>query len=422
MVPNTQSSLGKGLTKKTAVVLLATWFLVLFATRTKFAINIVSSSLLVNLFVTGTFLVLMVAFHRLALKRDLFFFFGALLLYAFFLVIWEGLPIKNILQFFLTTKLFFVFLAARLVPMVRRQHYWLSFSRVIFFVFFASLPFAVLDYLAPNALFEVAKDGRGIGGVSTGSFFASRVLYSEFLLFVLILLTTIPEGADNRYFPFLRQFRPITLVTILVFLFLTYSRKEMLIGLVILIIDFGRSLRLRPAWAAKAIVATTLLIMMVGFFFAFRTLFLENLTEDYVRFKILMAAWDIFSDRFPLGTGPGTFGTGMSKGYTAVYEEFQVPSAVTGFGGKYDGPIFDLFYISFFAEYGIGAFVLFALFVHPFRTPALSALNKVIDVGRFRLYLAFLIFGAGFFVPIMGNLIGLISLISLGLLAERRSA
>lgn len=421
MVPNTQSSLGSGLTKKAVVILLATWFVVLFAARTKFTIAIVPPSLLVNLFVGGTLVVLLVALHRISPKRDLFFLFGFLAIYALSLVIWEGLPIKNFLQFFLSTKLIFIFLAARLVPFRRRQHYWLSFSRITFAVFYASVPFAVLDYLFPNALFELAKDGRGIGGVSTGSFFASRVLYSEFLLLVLILLTTIPRPAEKRYYPYFRQLRPITLLMILVLLFLTYSRKEILIGIFIVILDLWRAFRVRPAWASKTMMVIVLLIAIFAFFYAYRALFLENFTDNYVRFKILISAWDIFSDRFPFGSGPGTFGTGMSKSYTAVYQEFHVPSAVTGYGGRYDGPIFDLYYISFFAEYGVGAFALLALFLHPFNTPAFSELEDLVDVRRFRLYVAFLVFGAGFFVPIMGNLVGVIAIIYLGLLAQRRS-
>ena len=221
--------------------------------------------------------------------------------------------------------------------------------------------------------------GDGGGGVSVGSFFASRVLYSEFLLLVLILLICIPEGSDGLYFSSSRAFRPYTLALVVMMLVLTFSRKEILIGAVILITHYGNFSRIRPAWAAKSAMAIMFLLAFVVFFIAFMDLMLQNFSEGYVRFKIFMAAWDIFSSHFPLGSGPGTFGTAMSKSYTDVYLEFQVPTAVTGTSGEFDGPIFDLFFISFFAEYGLGAFLIFWLFVHPFRTTPTEVLTNIVD-------------------------------------------
>ena len=419
MAPMTAREYPKSTLKKPVMVLVLFWFLIFIAARTQFTTGMISATLVVNLFVAVNAVVLIFMLPRLTLKRELFVLMLVLFIYSIILVFRENLPAKNMFQLFLSVKYIFVYLAFRLVPLAHRRKYWIALTRIILFLFLASLPFVIIDYLAPNVVFPLAKDGRGIGGISTGSLFASRVIYSEFLVFVLILMITIPVGEHKTYFPFLRATRPIVMITILVVLFLTYSRKEMLIGLVILIIDYGRAVRLRPKWLNKVIIGSILFVAVLVFFFAYRSLFLENLNENYVRFKILVAAWDIFTDRFPFGTGPGTFGTGMSKSYTAVYEEFRVPAAVTGYNGKFDGAIFDLFFISFFAEYGLGAFILFALFLHPFRTPATHQFEDIIDVDRFRLYLIFLVFGVGFFVPILGNLVGLISFMFLGLLADK---
>lgn len=411
----------KGLTGKLVISFLLLWFMVYIAVRTKFVSGVISSAVPINLFVAASIVAIAASIHRVSVERKFFVLFMTSLLYSFFLVGVERLPLQNILQFFLSTKFVFIFLATSLVASDRRQRYWLGMSRVILFLLFLSLPFAALDFVAPGTIFEIAADERGFGGVSVGSFFASRVLYSEFLLLVLILLICIPEGSDGLYFSSSRAFRPYTLALVVVMLILTFSRKEILIGAVILIAHYGNFSRIKPAWAAKSAMAIMFLFAFVVFFIAFMDLMLQNFSEGYVRFKIFMAAWDIFSSHFPLGSGPGTFGTAMSKSYTDVYLEFQVPTAVTGTSGEFDGPIFDLFFISFFAEYGLGAFLIFWLFIYPFRTTPTETLAKVVDVRRFRIYLALVVFGAGFFVPIMGNVVGLLAFFALGLLTQHQS-
>jgi len=411
----------KGLTGKLVISFLLIWFMIYIAVRTKFGASVISAAAPINLFVAGSMAAIALSIHRVSVERKFFALFAASFLYSLFLVGLERLPLQNIFQFFLSTKFVFIFLATSLVAPERRQRYWLGMSRVILFLFFLSLPFAALDFVAPNAIFEIAADERGFRGISVGSFFASRVLYSEFLLLVLILLICIPEGSDHLYFPSSRAFRPYTLTLVVVMLILTFSRKEILIGAVILITHYGNFSRIRPAWAAKTAMAVMFLLAFVVFFIAFMDLMLQNLSEGYVRFKIFLAAWDIFSSHFPLGSGPGTFGTAMSKDYTDVYREFQVPTAVTGKNGDFNGPIFDLFFISFFAEYGLGALLIFALFLYPFRTAPSEALRTVVDVRRFRLYLALVVFGAGFFVPIMGNVVGLLAFFALGLLTQSQS-
>lgn len=411
----------KDLTGKLVIGFLLAWFMLYIAVRTKFVSGIISPAVPINLFVAVAIASIAISIHRVSIERKFFFLFMTSLLYSFFLVAIEGLPLQNILQFFLSTKFLFIYLATSLVSPIRRQRYWLGLARVILFLFFLSLPFAALDFVKPNLIFQIAADERGFGGVSVGSFFASRVLYSEFLLLVLVLLICIPEGSENLFFPSFRKLRPFVLALAILTLVLTFSRKEILIGAVILITHYGNFSRIRPAWAARSIMVVIFLLALLVFFFAFMELLLQNFNEGYVRYKIFLSAWEIFSGHFPFGSGPGTFGTAMSKTYTEVYREFRVPTAVTGIGGEYNGPIFDLFFISFFAEYGLGAFLIFWLFLYPFRTKPAEALATVVDVRSFRLYLALIVFGAGFFVPIMGNVVGLLAFFALGLLSQSQS-
>ena len=395
------------------------WFTIYIAVRTKFLSEIISSSVPVNAFVVVSITILALSSYRFHVSRALLFFFTTSFLYSIFLTLIERLPPWHVIQFFLSVKFVFVFLCASQINQEKRLSYWIGTFRVVMFFFFLSVPFALLDFLSPGAIFALSADGRGFFGVSVGSFFASRVIYSEFLLVVLIFLICVPRNACAFYFPVLRALKSYLLVLVVLLLILTFSRKEILLGLVILGIHYGGLSGIKPAWVSKIIVFLVLLFAAIIFFVVSLDTILQNLNENYVRFKIFMAAWDIFSSHFPFGSGPGTFGTAMSRSYTNVYEEFNVPSAVTGFQGNFDGPIFDLYFISFFAEYGLGAFLIFWLFFYPFWVAPIGPLSGVVDLQRLRRYLALVVFGAGFFVPVMGNVIGLIIFFVLGLSALR---
>jgi len=144
-----------------------------------------------------------------------------------------------------------------------------------------------------------------------------------------------------------------------------------------------------------------------------------NLNEGYVRYKIFFHAAEIFEYYFPLGSGPGTYGTLMSKFYTGIYSTFQVDKAIIGYGNEIEGPIFDLFFVSLFAEYGMGFLLVLYMIFQPFYASKDSSVDSVISINLLRVNLFIMLMLVGFMVPIMGNMVGLLIFFLLGIVASR---
>jgi len=134
---------------------------------------------------TAAFLICI--FYKPVKRRFLFLSF-ILFSYSAFMVVRSGIPVINILQTFLTLKFVFVFFVMAYALNSDRPLILAKFTKALTYILLASSLFVIFDYLAPNFLYTLAKDGRGIMGVSPGSFFGSRVLYSGFLLLYSIPL------------------------------------------------------------------------------------------------------------------------------------------------------------------------------------------------------------------------------------------
>jgi hypothetical protein len=406
-------------TKKFIIATSFMWLTILCITRIKHTVTIIPSSLMLNLYIFTAVVAIIFSINRLKIDRYFLLLILTLIFYTFTLIIIENLPLIHIVQLFLSVKVLFVFIACLLLPKNHLPSYWISFCRLLFFICLASFPFAVLDFIAPNMLYPLAVDGRGINGISAGSFFGSRVLYAGYLVFCLILLLTLNDIILKQHLSWLATYKYLFLVAIIIALVATQSRKEILVACIILTLKAYSSGYVRPLLLKNLIVFCFALCVILLFAISFSDSLMNNFNENYVRYKIFSSAKDIFIDHFPLGSGPGTFGSGFSKSYTAVYEEFNVPAAVTGYQGKFNGPIFDLYFISLFAEYGIGACLLLGSLFFPFICQVQDSMRQRVQVGQFRLYLAIFVVGIGFFVPVFSNLIGFISMIAFGLLAKR---
>ena len=125
---------------------------------------------------------------------------------------------------------------------------------------------------------------------------------------------------------------------------------------------------------------------------------------------------DIFNYYSPFGSGPGTYGYMMSKSYTLIYEKFEVSRSIIGWGKEVDGPIFDLFFVSMFAEYGVGIFLFFAVIIKIYRMEINYFIKGYFKLNLLRSFLLIEIFSVGFFVPILGNVVGFVIFSILGLL------
>ena len=353
-------------------------------------------------------------------KSNFLITFIVLIIYSVFLVYKNSLPMINVLQTFITLKFLFVYFTIAYALKYEKSELLKSFTRLLTAVLLISVVFVFSDYILPNVLFPLAKDGRGLGGISPGSLFSSRVLYSGFLLLYSILLLSFKlDSSCKKYFIYKKSTYWGLLLLAFILIVLTFSRKELLI----LIVIYGLSF----VYYSKGVRRLfSLLFITISAPFVFYLLWLllgesiqGNLNEDYVRYKIFFYAAEIFEYYFPLGSGPGTYGTLMSKFYTGVYSAFQVDSAIIGYGTKIEGPIFDLFFISLVAEYGMGFLLVLYMIFQPFYASKDSAIDEVISIKLLRINLFLMLIGIGFMVPIMGNIVGLLIFFLLGIVTSR---
>lgn len=339
-----------------------------------------------------------------------------LLLYSVLLVIKNDLPIINILQTLITIKFLFVYFVVAYGIKSNKPDLLIKFIIFLTIVAVISFAFVLTDYAFPNFIYDLAKDGRGIFGVTPGSIFGSRVLYSGFLLFYSVVLLSIRfDPLNNKYLIF-KPYQYWTLLLLsLLFLFLTFSRKELVLllavyGIYSVYITKGK---VRLAIYSLLVIIAPLVIASVWYVIGDSVV--ANFNENYVRYKIFISAAEIIEYYFPFGSGPGTYGTLLSKYYTQVYHFFDVDKAIIGYGDTISGPIFDLFFVSLAAEYGL-AFILLLIFILlPFFSRKEHSVNKVIDISLLRFFLLLMIFGIGFMVPIMGNIVGLLIFFMLGI-------
>jgi hypothetical protein len=199
---------------------------------------------------------------------------------------------------------------------------------------------------------------------------------------------------------------------------LTFSRKELFLLLVV----YGITFLYKSKGNKRVISVITLIFISPLCLLLFWVMAGEsiqgNFNEGYVRYKIFYYAYEIFQSYFPIGSGPGTYGTLLSKYYTEVYSVFNVDRAIIGWGDKVEGPIFDLFFISLIAEYGLGFIFIIYFILLPFFTGKVNLLNDSVHIRLLRFNLGIMLVVIGFLVPIMGNMIGLLLYFLLGILVS----
>ncbi|EII2401668.1 hypothetical protein LG159_000587 [Vibrio parahaemolyticus] len=342
--------------------------------------------------------------------------------YSIFMIFRSNLPPINLLQTFFTLKYVFVFFVMAYALTYDRQRLLKEYTQFLTIVLLVSVLFVVTDYVLPNVLFPLAKDGRGIMGITPGSFFSSRVLYSGFLLLYSILLLSFKfNDTSGRYFIYKPKAYWSLLFLAFVLIFMTFSRKELLLllgayGLTAMYKNKGL-IRLLGTIALVAITPA----ILTGLWLVLGDSIQANFNENYVRYKIFYYAMEIFEYNFPFGAGPGTYGTVMSKMYTDVYTFFNVDKAIIGYGSQIEGPIFDLFFVSLIAEYGLGIIFVMWFIFQPFFAEKDSYVDQVVHVRLIRINGFLMLVGIGSMVPIMGNMIGLLLFFLLGILTSNNA-
>lgn len=283
--------------------------------------------------------------------------------YQLAMVLMSGKLINGTIQIFLNSKLFIAFLAFAVLSLEDKYRFIIFFVRLLIVVVLSSAAVSVFQVLMPDiyySFYQTIRHERGLLGVTLSAFFYSRAAFAQFLVFAIIFSLFISRYksfvmgiSDRRVCEFVTS--KSWFILLFVLLFFTSSRKEIVFAFAFLPVYFLVS---KGVSKLKLIVAA---FGVVGFAIVFLALFAEStvneLGEGYARFQILLFSVEIFSDFFPLGTGPGTFGSLMSMGNPWVYEAYGVPDYIVygyGHGGTERGPIFDLFLITLAVEMGVG--------------------------------------------------------------------
>lgn len=363
------------------------------------------------------FFIIIISLKSLYIKIEVKYLKRAVIifaLYALFLIIKNSLPISHILQFVITIKFIIIYYYFS----IKNKNYQALgiklFIKAFIFLYISSLIISFIQLAIPGII-ELSKDGRGINGITLGGIFFSRTLYSQFLVFSIIIIKTIKPN-NNRIISFVAKYRDLFVLFTFILIFLTFTRKDLLFGLVILYILYYKTLKgYKVVLLNLSFLVVIILLPIVSNTF-FKKINDATFNEDQVRLIILDSGLKVYDYYKPFGSGPGTFGSVMSIKYDKVYKKFNIPERIyKGLKNQSRGPIFDVFIISLFTEYGIGAlfFLIFYFLIYKSK----ENINKIFVTNFALVKFAILIFVflSSFTVPILNNIVGYLIFTLLGL-------
>lgn len=172
-------------------------------------------------------------------KRDLLFpiLLVIYICYSVFLIIYNTIPISHIMQVFITSKFLIIFLYFYTYSDTYKIIFFKKLMNLIIIIFILSLIISIFQYIFPSYLYGYSNDGRGLMGINAGGIFFGRINYSSFLVIFIILIMSIKVNYQKLFLNLLK-YRYLLLVLSLLLLFLTFARKEMAIGFIILLYLF----------------------------------------------------------------------------------------------------------------------------------------------------------------------------------------
>jgi len=341
------------------------------------------------------------------------------LLYSLFLILYNTLPISHIMQIFITSKFLIIFLYFYTYSNEYKVIFLKKLMKFIVFIFAISLIISILQFILPAYFYGYSPDGRGFMGINASGVFFSRISYASFLVMFIILIMSIKVNCQGLFRNMIK-YRYSFLLISLILLFLTFARKEMIIGFIILIYLFKDKVKSNSKMIFYFILFFILGLFSILFMSVFADVNNSTFSEKQIRFLMLLHSWDIFLYYFPFGSGPGTYGSVMSMDYTLIYEKFNVSKHIyLGYGDDIRGPIFDLFLFGLLAEYGLGLlFILWFLKKMAFSNEPIY-MNEFINAHKVKVSLVIHLFIVSLFVPIFSNWIGFLIFTLLGVLSAK---
>jgi len=296
-------------------------------------------------------------------RKDLYIL-AFYIFYSSFLIIINGLPLISFGQIFITGKFFIIYYYFLYLPNQYKQKTLFSLYRALLIIFYLSIIFAIVQLIFPEIqerIFLKTEESRGLFGRGSNSFFSSRVIYAEFIcIFIILTISLIPKLAIIKRY----NKRLLTLKWLIglgyFMLLVTASRKETIFAFIIIPFILLLMSKIKYKYLLLPILTIFFILFSATFIVVFQDINSIAFSETYIRYIIFLKSTEIFQAYFPFGSGPGTFGSTMSMYYTNVYEAFNVGENILGneaTGRR--GPIYDLFLVTFFAEYGLGGIFLF---------------------------------------------------------------
>jgi len=359
--------------------------------------------------------------HRVILKHkkllfpvSLFFY----ILYSFFLIYYNTIPISHVMQIFISSKFLIIFLYFYTYSDKYKVYFFNKLMKFVIFIFIISFILSILQFVLPSYFGGYTSDGRGWHGINAGGIFFSRISYSSFLLMCIILLMSIKINSEQKFNRLIKHRYKILFIALFL-LVLTFARKELVLSLMLLLYLFKDRVKSNSKIVFYLILFSFIVIALMLFAILYSDLNNATFTEKQVRYLMLLSSLNIFEYYFPFGSGPGTYGSIMSIDYTTVYEAFNVPRHIyLGYGDDIRGPIFDLYLVGVMAEYGMG--ILFFLWF--LKKMALSAspqnMDQYINTKKAKIALVLQLFIVAIFVPIFSNWIGFLIFSMLGTLSS----
>lgn len=344
---------------------------------------------------------------------------GALLVYCVLLVVYRGIYPLGFFQIVIYFQFFFYFFYFHSLSDRQKRETFISFKNIcsVFIGVMAVLAvFEAIDHSTFRKFLGVHSVKRGINYFYVISFFGSGPSVGIFTLIYVMVWHYTHYALKVK----VRKHHIATLVVAIIVGILSFSRKEVLFIFLFLIFFPYPSRNKLNKWLKRLIffsgIFAGLFVYYISFFGTANSTVLDG---DYIRWKIVTKAAEIYKDHIPFGSGPGTFGSRTSLMMTDIYEKYNVGQDMLGYEViQSRGPIYDAFLFTFFTEIGVGILIFFFFIYKLFEG------RTVVDspFARFsKNFILFFTFALSVFVPMFTNNFGYIIMAFAGMMLSQIS-
>jgi len=269
------------------------------------------------------------------------------------LVLWaiEMLPLINSLQILISIK-FLVFLTY-FYSVKDKEKYVTIFEKGFYFINILTIVFIILQYTIGKDFFyffSLLPSFRGNMLRHTG-IFRSPIASAYYLLIGILYIFSKLVFDKN-----ISKFELFLLILDTVFFFLSLLRRSWLSLFVILIFVFIRmKFKMKKLLVIVLLLSFIVFLPFLGNYFSKFNKVNNNLlnNDKYLRRVFVNAAFEIMKDKFPFGSGPGTFGTKLSVvNYSPYYYKYGLNTSRYFSDENKSISVYDSYLASIMAEYG----------------------------------------------------------------------